>query len=110
MHPAAASAPSSTTGRTPDTTRAGQFTLLWNDPALNIWWAIRDPILSERDQGRRQSFQCPPHFAGEDTERYAGVSVWATRSRGIATMLGDSGSLSATRSTRPVIGEKTKIS
>ena len=30
--------------------RAGQFTLLWNDPALNIWWPIRDPILSERDQ------------------------------------------------------------
>ena len=33
--------------------RAGQFTLLWNDPALKIWWPIRDPILSERDQGPR---------------------------------------------------------
>jgi dTDP-4-dehydrorhamnose 3,5-epimerase len=33
--------------------RAGQFTLLWKDPALNIWWPIHNPILSERDQGRR---------------------------------------------------------
>jgi dTDP-4-dehydrorhamnose 3,5-epimerase len=32
--------------------RATQFTLLWNDPALKIWWPVRDPIVSERDQGR----------------------------------------------------------
>ena len=31
--------------------RASQFTLLWNDPALGIWWPIRDPIVSRRDQG-----------------------------------------------------------
>jgi dTDP-4-dehydrorhamnose 3,5-epimerase len=29
--------------------RAGQFTLLWNDPQLNIWWPIKNPILSMRD-------------------------------------------------------------
>jgi dTDP-4-dehydrorhamnose 3,5-epimerase len=28
----------------------GQFTLLWNDPKLNIWWPIKDPIVSQRDQ------------------------------------------------------------
>ena len=27
-----------------------QFTLLWNDPELNLWWPIKDPILSYRDQ------------------------------------------------------------
>lgn len=31
--------------------RAGQFTILWNDPALNIWWPIKNPILSRRDEG-----------------------------------------------------------
>lgn len=31
--------------------RAGQFTILWNDPRLNIWWPIKDPILSRRDEG-----------------------------------------------------------
>ena len=31
--------------------RAGQFTLLWNDPTLKIWWPIPNPILSPRDQG-----------------------------------------------------------
>jgi len=31
--------------------RATQFTLLWNDPALNIWWPVQSPILSQRDQG-----------------------------------------------------------
>lgn len=29
--------------------RAGQFTLMWNDPKLNINWPIKDPILSKRD-------------------------------------------------------------
>jgi dTDP-4-dehydrorhamnose 3,5-epimerase len=31
--------------------RAGQFTLLWNDPVLDIWWPVNDPILSRRDAG-----------------------------------------------------------
>jgi dTDP-4-dehydrorhamnose 3,5-epimerase len=31
--------------------RAGQFTLLWNDPKLNIWWPIKNPIVSRRDEG-----------------------------------------------------------
>ncbi len=30
--------------------RATQFTLLWNDPKLNIWWPIKNPILSKRDE------------------------------------------------------------
>ena len=30
---------------------AGQFTLRWNDPNLNISWPVKDPILSQRDQG-----------------------------------------------------------
>jgi dTDP-4-dehydrorhamnose 3,5-epimerase len=30
--------------------RSGQFTILWNDPKLNIWWPIKDPILSMRDE------------------------------------------------------------
>jgi dTDP-4-dehydrorhamnose 3,5-epimerase len=32
--------------------RAGQFTLLWNDPALKIWWPVQAPIVSERDSGK----------------------------------------------------------
>lgn len=31
--------------------RAGQFTILWNDPDLNLWWPVRNPILSPRDEG-----------------------------------------------------------
>lgn len=31
--------------------RAGQFTLIWNDPALNIYWPVKAPILSTRDAG-----------------------------------------------------------
>ena len=31
--------------------RAGQFTLLWNDPNFSIWWPIQQPIISQRDQG-----------------------------------------------------------
>ena len=27
-----------------------QFTMVWNDPALGIWWPTTDPILSRRDQ------------------------------------------------------------
>ena len=30
---------------------AGQFTILWNDPKLNIKWPIDNPITSERDSG-----------------------------------------------------------
>jgi len=31
--------------------RSGQFTVLWNDPAYKIWWPIKNPILSRRDDG-----------------------------------------------------------
>lgn len=31
--------------------RANQFTLVWDDPELNIWWPIKNPILSQRDLG-----------------------------------------------------------
>jgi dTDP-4-dehydrorhamnose 3,5-epimerase len=31
--------------------RAGQFTILWNDPQVGIWWPIANPILSRRDEG-----------------------------------------------------------
>lgn len=31
--------------------REGQFTLKWNDPELNIWWPIKNPIVSQRDEG-----------------------------------------------------------
>ncbi len=31
--------------------RPGQFTLLWNDPKLGIWWPVKDPLVSRRDQG-----------------------------------------------------------
>jgi dTDP-4-dehydrorhamnose 3,5-epimerase len=30
--------------------RASQFTLRWDDPAVNIWWPIKSPILSIRDE------------------------------------------------------------
>ena len=28
----------------------GQFTFLWNDPQLKMWWPTDKPILSQRDQ------------------------------------------------------------
>ena len=31
--------------------RAGQFTILWNDPEFDFWWPIKTPILSPRDEG-----------------------------------------------------------
>ena len=31
--------------------RARQFTILWNDPRLNIPWLVDNPILSKRDGG-----------------------------------------------------------
>jgi len=30
--------------------RAGQFTIIWNDPAYKIWWPVKQPILSIRDE------------------------------------------------------------
>lgn len=35
--------------------RFKQFTLFWNDPQLNIWWPIKNPILSRRDGGVEES-------------------------------------------------------
>lgn len=32
--------------------RSRQFTLLWDDPELNIHWPVTSPILSQRDCGR----------------------------------------------------------
>ena len=29
---------------------AGQFTILWNDPQYSMWWPIKNPILSRRDE------------------------------------------------------------
>lgn len=29
---------------------ASQFTYCWNDPQLNVWWPIKNPILSQRDE------------------------------------------------------------
>lgn len=28
-----------------------QFTYKWNDPELKLWWPIKRPLLSERDEG-----------------------------------------------------------
>ena len=30
--------------------RKKQFTYKWDDPKLNIWWPIKNPILSQRDE------------------------------------------------------------
>ena len=27
-----------------------QFTIKWDDPRFNIWWPIKEPILSRRDE------------------------------------------------------------
>jgi dTDP-4-dehydrorhamnose 3,5-epimerase len=35
--------------------RARQFTILWNDPEVNIRWPINNPILSRRDGGEEES-------------------------------------------------------
>ena len=29
---------------------AGQFTIIWNDPQYRMWWPIKNPILSRRDE------------------------------------------------------------
>ncbi len=31
--------------------RAGQFTVVWNDPKFKMWWPIKNPIISQRDEG-----------------------------------------------------------
>jgi dTDP-4-dehydrorhamnose 3,5-epimerase len=31
----------------------GQFTIIWNDPDFNIWWPIKNPIVSRRDEAGR---------------------------------------------------------
>jgi len=31
--------------------RPRQYTILWNDPELNLWWPVKNPILSRRDEG-----------------------------------------------------------
>ena len=35
--------------------RVRQFTILWNDPILNIWWPVKTPILSQRDEGEEEN-------------------------------------------------------
>ena len=32
--------------------RSQQFTYAWNDPRLNIWWPVKNPIVSQRDEKR----------------------------------------------------------
>lgn len=32
---------------------AGQFTILWNDPEYGMWWPVKNPILSRRDEAGR---------------------------------------------------------
>lgn len=29
---------------------SNQFTYVWNDPRLNIWWPVKEPVLSQRDE------------------------------------------------------------
>ncbi|GBF33430.1 dTDP-4-dehydrorhamnose 3,5-epimerase [Desulfocucumis palustris] len=29
---------------------SGQFTYKWDDPRLNIWWPVKNPLLSQRDE------------------------------------------------------------
>lgn len=31
--------------------RKSQFTIKWDDPAVGIWWPVKDPLLSRRDAG-----------------------------------------------------------
>lgn len=30
--------------------RAGQFTYVWNDPELGLWWPVKSPLVSQRDE------------------------------------------------------------
>ena len=45
--------------QTSDYNRAGQFTLLWDDPALKLWWPTDTPFVSQRDEGVRRSGRNP---------------------------------------------------
>jgi len=29
---------------------SGQFTIKWNDPEYDIWWPVKNPVLSQRDE------------------------------------------------------------
>lgn len=37
--------------QTTEYNREGQFTIKWNDPEYDIWWPIKNPVLSVRDGG-----------------------------------------------------------
>jgi dTDP-4-dehydrorhamnose 3,5-epimerase len=37
--------------QTTEYNRAEQFTLRWNDPELKLWWPVKQPMLSIRDEG-----------------------------------------------------------
>ncbi len=37
--------------QTTEYNRSGQFTVVWNDPKFDIWWPVKAPILSQRDDG-----------------------------------------------------------
>lgn len=41
--------------QTTEYNRSGQFTLLWDDPDLGLWWPIDNPIVSRRDEGVRRA-------------------------------------------------------
>lgn len=32
--------------------RSSQFTYAWNDPKLKLWWPVKNPITSQRDEGK----------------------------------------------------------
>ncbi len=37
--------------QTTEYNRAGQFTLLWDDPEFDFWWPVANPMVSRRDEG-----------------------------------------------------------
>ena len=39
-----------------------QFTIKWNDPKFRIWWPIKNPIVSKRDQGKQHEFHIQTHL------------------------------------------------
>lgn len=36
--------------QTTEYNRAGQFSIVWNDPKYNLWWPSKSPIVSLRDE------------------------------------------------------------
>ena len=38
-----------------------QFTIKWNDPEFNIWWPVKNPILSLRDEKSVNLVYKPSH-------------------------------------------------